>query len=83
MLRDIDLRSLAEIRGNGRDVVSAYFRGRDGLERLRDREQQLADLLADDQLESENFQRSMATVLCFRAQASGSWHFYGAPFALN
>ncbi len=62
MLQNIDLRSLSEIRGNGRDVVTAYFHGPDGLKSLKHRERQMTDLLADDELESENFERSMATI---------------------
>lgn len=62
MLQDIDLRELAEVRGNGRDVVSAYFSGREGLSQLKSREKQLSDLLSDDELEAENFQRSMQTI---------------------
>src|SRR6056297_2246367 len=62
MLQNIDLRELAEVRGNGRDVVSAYFAGRDGLSQLAARERQFRDLLADDELEAENFERSMQTI---------------------
>jgi len=62
MLQDIDLRSLCEVRGNGRDVVSAYFQGKNGLSQLAARERQLADLLSEDDLEAENFERSMATI---------------------
>lgn len=60
MLQDIDLRTLAEIRGNGRDVVSAYFSVAEGLDSLSARERTLRDMLEDDPLEAENFDRSMA-----------------------
>ncbi|KAA5539209.1 hypothetical protein FYK55_25140 [Roseiconus nitratireducens] len=62
MLQNIDLRELAEIRGNSRDVVSAYFRGSDGLSCLSGREQHIRDLLADDALELENFEASLANI---------------------
>lgn len=62
MLQDIDLRTLAEVRGNGRDVVSAYFRGADGLSQLAARERKLRALLEDDELEAENFERSMEMI---------------------
>jgi len=62
MLQDIDLRSLSEIRGNGRDVVSAYFSVDRGLSALSARQRQLSDLLEDDELEAENFDRSMQTI---------------------
>lgn len=62
MLQDIDLRTLAELRGNGRDVVSAYFAGREGLSQLQHRERQLRDLLEDDPLEADNFEQSMQRI---------------------
>ncbi len=62
MLQDIDLRSLAEIRGNGRDVISAYFAGAEGLDSLAARERQLEELLKDDELEADNFQQSMQAI---------------------
>jgi len=62
MLQDIDLRELAEIRGNSRDVVSAYFSGDEGLSCLSGREQQIRDLLADESLELENFEKSFANI---------------------
>ena len=62
MLQNIDLRALSEIRGNGRDVVSAYFSVDGGLSQLNARQRQLNDLLEDDELEAENFDRSMETI---------------------
>lgn len=62
MLQNIDLRELAQLKGNGRDVVSAYFRGKDGLSRLSNREQVIRDLLQDEPLELENFEASLATM---------------------
>jgi len=62
MLQDIDLRKLAEIQGNGRDVVSAYFQASDGLRPLAARERQLRAILSDDALEAENFDRSMQMI---------------------
>lgn len=62
MLQDIDLRALAEVRGNGRDVISAYFHGRDGLKALAARQRKLRELLEDDPLESENFEQSMEMI---------------------
>jgi peptide chain release factor subunit 1 len=62
MLQNIDLRKLAEIQGNGRDVVSAYFQSADGLKPLATRERQLRAILADDPLEAENFDRSMQMI---------------------
>jgi hypothetical protein len=62
MLQNIDLRKLAEIQGNGRDVVSAYFQSADGLKPLAARERQLRGMLADDALEAENFDRSMQMI---------------------
>jgi peptide subunit release factor 1 (eRF1) len=43
-------------------VVSVYFTGKTGLDCLKNRESQLADVLSDDDLEAENFFRSMATI---------------------
>lgn len=58
MLQQIDLRYLSELSGNGRDVVSAYFRGSDGLSRLSNREKTIRDVIEDD-LELENFEQSL------------------------
>jgi len=62
MLQNIDLRELSELRGNGRDVVSAYFSGEHGLSQLASRERHLRDLLEDDEMEAENFERSMQRI---------------------
>lgn len=62
MLQAIDLRKLSEIRGNGRDVVSAYFAGNEGLSQLKHRERELRELLEDEPLEAENFEKSVATM---------------------
>ena len=62
MLQNIDLRKLAEIQGNGRDVVSAYFQSADGLKPLASRERQLRAILSDDDLEAENFDRTMEMI---------------------
>lgn len=62
MLQQIDLRDLAETTGNGRDVLSAYFHGEDGLSKLRDRTQVIRDLLEDDPLELENFEASLTNI---------------------
>ncbi|WP_153558310.1 baeRF10 domain-containing protein [Roseimaritima sediminicola] len=60
-LQQIDLRELSEIRGNGRDVLTAYFRGADGLSQLSHREKQIRDLV-DDALELENFEASLSNL---------------------
>jgi hypothetical protein len=65
MLQNIDLRKLAEVQGNGRDIVSAYFQGGEGLKRLALRERKLRSILADDPLEAENFERSMEMIRKF------------------
>src|SRR6056297_1757969 len=62
MLQDIDLRELSQLSGNGRDVVSAYFRGKDGLRQLSGRESVIRDLLQDDPLELENFEATLAVI---------------------
>lgn len=62
MLQDIDLRELAELRGNGRDVVSAYFAGAEGLSQLSKRQTVIADLLEEDPLEADNFAASMQNI---------------------
>jgi len=62
MLQDIDLRELAEMRGNGRDFVSAYFSGADGLDSLSGREKSLRDLLEDNATELELFEENMKLI---------------------
>jgi peptide chain release factor subunit 1 len=62
MLQQIDLRELSEIHGNGRDVLSVYFRGSDGLSQLQNRISIVRDLLQDDSLELENFEKSLANI---------------------
>ncbi|MEX0938091.1 MAG: Vms1/Ankzf1 family peptidyl-tRNA hydrolase [Pirellulales bacterium] len=62
MLQNIDLRELAEMRGNGRDFVSAYFCGEEGLDALAARERSLRDLLADNQTELELFDENMKLI---------------------
>lgn len=62
MLQAIDLRELSQIHGNGRDVLSAYFAGSEGLSQLNHRERQLRELLEDEPLEAENFEKSIATM---------------------
>lgn len=62
MLQDINLRELAEVRGNGQDVLSAYFRGSEGLSQLSHREETIRDLLEDDPLELENFEASLVNI---------------------
>jgi peptide subunit release factor 1 (eRF1) len=62
MLQDIDLRELANLRGNGRDFVSIYFRTEDGLDSLKSRERTLRALLEDDPDEAEHFDMTMARI---------------------
>jgi peptide subunit release factor 1 (eRF1) len=62
MLQDIDLRELSEMRGNGRDFVSAYFSGNQGLDSLAARERSLRDLLADNATELELFDANMKLI---------------------
>lgn len=62
MLQDIDLRELSQMQGNGRDFVSVYFRGEDGLAALRSRERTLRAMLEDEPDEAEHFGLSMQLV---------------------
>jgi hypothetical protein len=61
-IQQIDLRRLAELRGNGRDFLSVYFRGREGVESLAARERSLREVLADNDTELELFDANMALV---------------------
>jgi peptide subunit release factor 1 (eRF1) len=62
MLQDIDLRELAELRGNGRDFVSVYFRTADGLDALKSRQRNLRAMLRDVPDEAEAFELSMQRI---------------------
>lgn len=62
MLQDIDLRELSQMQGNGRDFVSVYFRGEDGMDALRSRERTLRAMLEDEPDEAEHFDLSMRLV---------------------
>ncbi|WP_164101845.1 VLRF1 family aeRF1-type release factor [Candidatus Laterigemmans baculatus] len=62
MLQDIDLRELSQMQGNGRDFVSVYFRGEDGIESLRSRERMLRAMLEEMPDEAEHFDMSMQLV---------------------
>lgn len=62
MLQNIDLRELSEMTGNGRDFVSAYFCGREGLDTLKSREREIEALLADNDTELESFRLSMQAI---------------------
>jgi peptide subunit release factor 1 (eRF1) len=62
MLQNIDLRELAALSGNGRDFVSVYFQGRDGLDRLKARERNLRTMLEDSPDELEHFDLSMQMI---------------------
>lgn len=62
MLQDIDLRELAEMRGNGRDFVSAYFSGKQGLHSLAVRERSLRELIADNDTELELFEENLKLI---------------------
>ena len=62
MLQDIDLRELAGMTGNGRDFVSVYYHGPDGLDSLKDRERNLRALLEDDPEEAEHFELSVQLI---------------------
>lgn len=62
MLQDIDLRELAELHGNGRDFVSVYFSGKEGLDSLAARERALRDLLAENDTELELFDENMKLI---------------------
>lgn len=55
MLQDIDLRELADMRGNGRDFVSFYFPTHEGFDSLKGRIRQLRHLMEDDPDEAEHF----------------------------
>jgi len=62
MINNIDLRELAQMQGNGRDFVSVYFRGAEGLRSLDAREKQLLSLLEEDADEFEHFQLCMQLI---------------------
>jgi len=62
MLQDIDLRELAEMRGNGRDFVSAYFSGKEGFHSLAARERSLRELLVDNDTELESFDENLKLI---------------------
>lgn len=62
MLQDIDLRELAEMQASGRDFVSVYCQGLRGLESLKARERNLAEMLQDEPDEAEHFRMSMRLV---------------------
>jgi peptide subunit release factor 1 (eRF1) len=62
MLQHIDLRELAEMRGNGRDFVSVYFRTADGLDALKARQRTLQSMLRDVPDEAEAFDLSMQRI---------------------
>lgn len=62
MLQDIDLRELAGMTGSGRDFVSVYFRGDEGLKTLKARERNLLAMLEDEPVEAEHFELSMKMV---------------------
>lgn len=62
MLQNIDLRELAEMRGNGRDFVSVYFRTADGLAALKSRQRNLQAMLRDVPEEAESFELSMRRI---------------------
>ena len=61
MLQNIDLRELSQLSGNGRDVLTVYFRGKEGLSKLTERMRTIRDLL-DDDLEIENFEASLSNL---------------------
>ncbi|WP_442484760.1 baeRF10 domain-containing protein [Aeoliella sp. SH292] len=61
-IQQIDLRRLAELRGNGRDFLSVYFTGREGFESLAARERSLREVLADNDTELELFDANIAMV---------------------
>lgn len=62
MLQNIDLRELAELRGNGRDFVSVYFPTDQGLDSLKGRLQNLRHVLKDDPDEAEHFGLTMERI---------------------
>jgi peptide subunit release factor 1 (eRF1) len=62
MLQDIDLRELSQLQGSGRDFVSYYFSGEEGLVALRSRERMLRAMLEDEPDEAEHFDLSMKLV---------------------
>jgi peptide subunit release factor 1 (eRF1) len=62
MINHIDLRELAQLQGNGRDFVSVYFRGNEGIRSLDARERHLVSILEDDADELEHFQLSMQLI---------------------
>lgn len=62
MLQDIDLRELAELRGNGRDFVSVYFPTDQGLDSLKGRVRNLRHVLEDDPDEAEHFDLTMERI---------------------
>ena len=62
MIQAIDLRSLAQRQGNGRDFVSVYFAREQGLDVLKGRERNIRSLLEDNPLELENFDASMKMI---------------------
>lgn len=60
MLHQIDLRELAEKSGPERAFLTLYLADPSGLDRLSGRIERVRGLLADDEAESEHFERSLA-----------------------
>ncbi len=62
MLQDINLRELADMRGNGRDFVSIYFPTAEGLDSLKGRLRNLRHLLEDERDEAEHFEVTLQRI---------------------
>ncbi len=62
VLQNIDLRELAEMQGNGRDFVSVYFSGKEGIDSLKARERALRALLEDNPTEAELFEENLRLI---------------------
>lgn len=63
MLKQIDLRELAEMEGNERAFLSFYSAsGAEGLSRLSERQRRIRALLADEEAEVEHFDESLRMI---------------------
>ena len=62
MLQQIDLRELAAMTGPERAFLSLYASGPEALQSLRDREDRIRRLLADNDAELEHFEESLRMI---------------------
>lgn len=62
MIQSIDLRSLADLHGNGRDFLSIYCNSRDNFEGLKNRLHELEQLVEDQEDEAEHFDMTLGLI---------------------